>query len=1297
MTTINGCKPFIKINNSYSFLKNADPVVMETLYKRMTFSAPNYKRGIKNSTSSIPFASPFHTLKVPFFAPKTGKFATGLLPIVANELSELNVDYNRIDERIPIPQLYSNWDYSIKLPELQESSSSSSDSKTKSKTKKKKSKKSEDGEEGKGEMEQELTELDKQQQKMIDLYEKSLVPTRLFDMQSDDLEPKEVDNDLLLDDSGNGVKLYDFQVESINFALANHRGIIKCATGGGKTMILASLIKALGDDVSVLILVTKRSLVTQIHKSLVEAGVCNAGRVSSDYFEPKRVTISTLMSAHKIEEQCRRAQVLLVDEVHEFTSPTARNAFKMFDNAYARFGFSATPFKIDDPIHNNRITSVFGTLLCDITTKALTQKNILANAYIHFYPINYHIKQKSTKLEKKKEKLLASGVELQDSENIILEDDKDGQINGETKESNNNNSGGKLSFYDIESDLIAENDYLNESIVKLVDSIESGRIMILVKRISHGDRLARMMPNAYWVKGDDNVETREFVLHKLKYAKNQKVVAIFSAIGYVGIDVRIHHLINACGGKDPNMTLQKLGRGLRTADDKQHLDYHDFYFSEKVNKILKSHSGSRMSLLKKEGHTVLLDMESIDDLNNHRLDINHTIDNNNINNSISSSVDTDVQSSTTTTTITNIKPITSASLVGTRDDIEYLDHDHIRYNNVPITITLNKVNVSLRGESENVFTKIGLCERKQQRLILNNISAIIRPGKMCAILGGSGSGKTTLLNTISGRFSKAEMKVDGQILFNDIVSPPPELVKSAVGYVMQKDYLLPNLTVRESLMYSARLRLPVDMPKQDKINRVEEVIAELGLRDCANTRVGGNGKRGISGGEKRRVSIGCQMLTDPSVLFLDEPTTGLDSFTAYQVTQTMVSIARQNRTVICTIHQPRSDIFKLFDQVMLLSKGQLVYIGSTSSMIEHFSRLNFKCPKMENPADYFNYRSVTLEQNSVDRLRVLVAGFQESEENQLMLNTIAESVTNSGGKSRSIKEVKLSSQLRASTPFYYSIPALTSRSYLNHLRDVPAAITRISQIVSFGLMMCICFLRISDDQYGVQNRSGFLYESLSMIFIALLNCVALFPTERNLFYRERSDGLYSTLAFFFSYGLVELPFNIVGSLGYAAVTYFTLGLQNSAVRFFRFALVIFFLLFSGESVGLFVCSLFYDVGMATTISNVLLSLFSVLAGFFRPNGELPAVLKYFNYALPTKWAAEVIAINEFQGLTFDCPGNQAINGTICPITTGEQVLESYGWNDINIYQSIYVMIIISVGYRIISLLTLQFNKRVVVL
>ncbi|KAM9959066.1 hypothetical protein ACTFIR_000117 [Dictyostelium discoideum] len=503
--------PFLRIGNIQSFLKNTDKSTLIWIGSKMKFNRPYKVFNKVSAFNKLYFLSPKS-----FFNQKTGAFKTGLLPIITSHLKDLNIEYDHIDEREPLPQLYENWN---------DAQINNNNNNYKNKTND-----DEDGEDG----------------------------------EEDGLQPKIIDKDFLSDSN---VTLYDYQVDTVNFALANHRGIIKCATGGGKTLILAAFIKALGPDVPIVILVSKRSLVTQIYKVLKELNICNIGRNSSDFSETGMITISTVRSTHKIPEHVKNCRVLIVDEVHEFSGPFSEKVFQQFENAYCRLGFSATPFKNEDPVHNHILTSIFGTQLCDITTRELTKNEILSGAIIHFYPINSPI----IKFEK------------------------------------------GTHFQKIEDKLISENEFLNQSIVKIVDEIPSGRIMILVKRLSHGDELFKLLPDAYWIKGEDDQETREHVIKKLRKSDpNKKVIAIFSSIGNVGIDVKIHHLINACGGKDPNSTIQKLGRGLRKADDKTHLDYHDFNFSYKVNKSLNDHSKARINTLKNEGHQVIIKEELVE-------------------------------------------------------------------------------------------------------------------------------------------------------------------------------------------------------------------------------------------------------------------------------------------------------------------------------------------------------------------------------------------------------------------------------------------------------------------------------------------------------------------------------------------------------------------------------------------------------------------------------------------------------------------------------------------------------------
>ncbi|KAL5039223.1 hypothetical protein BDV3_002607 [Batrachochytrium dendrobatidis] len=255
------------------------------------------------------------------------------------------------------------------------------------------------------------------------------------------------------------------------------------------------------------------------------------------------------------------------------------------------------------------------------------------------------------------------------------------------------------------------------------------------------------------------------------------------------------------------------------------------------------------------------------------------------------------------------------------------------------------------SNSLNSSINTGSRQCKQKMVVLEEVQGVVRPGQVMAIMGGSGAGKTTLLDILA-RKNKSGM-VSGEILINGRFMDNDDY-KSIIGYVDQEDTLMDTLTVYESILYSALLRLPESMTYDAKIKRVEETMLELDILAIANRRIGSAGKRGLSGGEKRRVSIACELVTSPSILFLDEPTSGLDTYNAYNVIESLVSLARDyQRTVIFTIHQPRSNIYALFDQLVLLAKGRVVYSGSAQeAVIDHFVHLGFECPLGYNIADY---------------------------------------------------------------------------------------------------------------------------------------------------------------------------------------------------------------------------------------------------------------------------------------------------------------------------------------------------------
>ncbi|KAF5781100.1 putative ABC transporter, AAA+ ATPase domain, P-loop containing nucleoside triphosphate hydrolase [Helianthus annuus] len=284
------------------------------------------------------------------------------------------------------------------------------------------------------------------------------------------------------------------------------------------------------------------------------------------------------------------------------------------------------------------------------------------------------------------------------------------------------------------------------------------------------------------------------------------------------------------------------------------------------------------------------------------------------------------------------------------------------------------------------------------RSILQGVTGYARPGELLAIMGPSGSGKSTLLDALAGRLDR-KTRNTGDILVNGIKKT---LAYGTSAYVTQDDTLITTLTVRESVYYSAQLQLPDSMSKTEKKERAEMTIKEMGLQDSIDTRIGGWGAKGLSGGQKRRVSICIEILTRPKLLFLDEPTSGLDSAASYYV---MSRIARldqhEGRTIIASIHQPSSEVFGLFHNLCLLSSGRTVYFGKTSYANEFFTLNGFPCPNFQNPSDHF-LRTINKDfdedielglggrKPTEEVIKTLVDSYKSSTTYQEVNNTVAE-------------------------------------------------------------------------------------------------------------------------------------------------------------------------------------------------------------------------------------------------------------------------------------------------------------------
>lgn len=245
------------------------------------------------------------------------------------------------------------------------------------------------------------------------------------------------------------------------------------------------------------------------------------------------------------------------------------------------------------------------------------------------------------------------------------------------------------------------------------------------------------------------------------------------------------------------------------------------------------------------------------------------------------------------------------------------------------------------------IVQTGRGKNKADLCVLDDLTGIARPNELLAIMGPSGSGKTSLLDMISGR----NIPTMGAVYLNG--QPYNKSTKRKIGFVPQQEALFGTLTVEETVLFAAQLRLSERIPLAEKKLRVANVLAELGIAHVAGSLIGDQTKRGISGGERKRASIACEVVHEPQLLLLDEPTSGLDSSTAYKVMLLLQTLVNKGQNVICTLHQPSSAIFNTFNQLMLLGKGRSVYQGPASQAAAYFSGLGYACPTKVNPADLF--------------------------------------------------------------------------------------------------------------------------------------------------------------------------------------------------------------------------------------------------------------------------------------------------------------------------------------------------------
>ncbi|UNI21341.1 hypothetical protein JDV02_007339 [Purpureocillium takamizusanense] len=615
-----------------------------------------------------------------------------------------------------------------------------------------------------------------------------------------------------------------------------------------------------------------------------------------------------------------------------------------------------------------------------------------------------------------------------------------------------------------------------------------------------------------------------------------------------------------------------------------------------------------------------------------------------------------------------------------RGDPESCATDAHLYNSTIEHLTWRGVTVTVKDR-----------ESKQPRNIVDNATGIVRAGEICALMGPSGCGKTTLLNVLAGRPTNAS-KVDSDILVNGQRVSKSEF-RQISCFVEQEDALIGSLTVRETLDFSSRLASG-SLDRRQRIRRIDALLSSFGLTEQASTLIGTPIRKGISGGQKRRVGVASQLLMSPKLLFLDEPTSGLDSAASWEVVNYLRDVARRNNLiVVCSIHQPSTATYNLFDKLMLLSGGKTQYFGSVEAVVPHFEQIEVRVPTQVNPAEFLlelvNIDFARDKEAATRRLAELQNAWEASSTCKSGLDEVEAAAQSSGGLALD------SVEKRPGLPSL--VFTLLHRSFIKSYRDVVAYGIRIAMYLGLAIMMGTVWVRLSPTQTSIQPLiNAIFFGSAFMSFMAVAY-VPAFLEDRFQYVKEHQNGLYGAAEFIVSNFIIGVPYLFLISVLFSVISYWLSNFQPTATAFFTWVMWLFLDLLAAESLVVFMSSLFPSFVISLALVAFANGLWMSVGGFMVPPTILNAFYKYvFHYWDYQKYVFQGMMVNEFGDRVYSCGSGcrcmyESPLADQCEIA-GQAVLDQYGYATDQMGQNVGIMIAIIFGYRLAAWIVLKLRR-----
>uniref|UniRef100_A0A6B2L030 ABC transporter domain-containing protein n=1 Tax=Arcella intermedia TaxID=1963864 RepID=A0A6B2L030_9EUKA len=575
--------------------------------------------------------------------------------------------------------------------------------------------------------------------------------------------------------------------------------------------------------------------------------------------------------------------------------------------------------------------------------------------------------------------------------------------------------------------------------------------------------------------------------------------------------------------------------------------------------------------------------------------------------------------------------------------------------------------------------------------MLHNVCGVIKPGRLLAIMGPTGSGKTTLLTALAGRLP---LEPESKLLVNG--APIAKDYKRQVAFVLQDDVLFENLTVEQTLYYTAALRLG-GLSKEELRRKVDQIIDMLNVNKARETRIGGPLARGVSGGERKRVNIGNELLTDPSLILLDEPTSGLDTSTGINLMQLLKGMTEVGLTVAAAIHQPSSQMFSLFDDLMILVDGSITYYGPADEAVSYFARIGFKCSAFYNPADFMMglILQEELQKQGGSSMRgqlieewkkqpeAMDAHELKSEEDRELLKEFQEKQQQEGMRSYG-------------APFWKQVMILTERSFFQSLHVV-FNFNDFFQTFFTSVIVAVLWWQLPYNLEYLNDRIGLIFfvTTYVALFFPAFKALFTFPSERAVILRERTSGSYRLSAYFVSKCLNEFPFMWEHPLLMLLITYFTTNWHLDANNFFIFFGICMALVWTSAAIGLFVSAICGpDLTKALTTMTLVAMTQFLTGGFFVQH--FPVWIQWLYYLSFIKYTIDGAILNEFVGTSWYVSNSSAACSGFEGIVGGQMLPGEIILNKFNIFiPSVGLNVLVILGYgllfRVLGYLALMWS------